>query len=54
MIHIIIFDYIAVMKNLFDCNYPIDYKSFSNYVSLRIQKFAVNAMIVFVAGGFAV
>lgn len=53
MVHITIFGYIAVTKDLIDYNSPIDYKNFTNYASLMIQKVAIEAIIVLIAEGVA-
>lgn len=48
MVYIIVFDYIAITKNLLNCNNLVNYKSFANYSSYIIQKFAIETIIVFI------
>lgn len=45
VVYITIFGYIAVIKDLIDCNSYVDYKSFANYVRLIIKKIANKVMI---------
>ena len=40
-------------EDLIDYNNPVDYKNLADYANLVIQKVAVEAMIVLIAGGIA-
>lgn len=53
MSYTIIFDYIAVIKNLIDCNSFVDCKSLADYIRLIIQKVTVKVIINFDAKKFA-
>ena len=53
VVHITVFGYIAVIKDLIGCDSPVNYKSFADYASFVTQKIAVEVMIVFVARGVA-
>lgn len=50
VVHITVFGYITVTKNLIGCNSLVGYKSFADYTSLVTQK-AVDKMIIGLAAG---
>lgn len=54
MIHTTVFDSITMTKDLIDCNGSVNYKSFTDYPNLIIQKVAIEVIISFVAERFAI
>lgn len=47
VVYIIVFGYIAIIKNQICCNNPIDYKNLANYTNYIIQKIPIEAIIIF-------
>lgn len=45
-----VFGYIAMTKNPIGCDSAVNYKSPADYISLVIQRVAVEAIIVFITG----